>query len=141
MEHSRQGVLNWFLRQILDGQNITLMGDGSQVRDCAYVDDVVHALLLLGLSDSSWGKAFNIGSFPVSLKTFVEKAIKIVGQGSYSFIEFPEDRKRIEPGDYIADHSLLTQTVGWKPEWTLEKALAQTLQFYRENKEHYWSES
>lgn len=138
MKHSRQGVLNWFLRQILDEENVTLMGDGSQVRDCAYVDDVVHALLLLGSSNDSWGKAFNIGSFPVSLKTFVETAISVANQGSYSFIPFTDDRQRIEPGDYIADFTLLSKTVGWKPDVSLEDALAKTFEYYRTNKEHYW---
>ncbi|MDE3077619.1 MAG: NAD-dependent epimerase/dehydratase family protein, partial [Chloroflexota bacterium] len=46
MRHSRQGVINWFIRQALDGQEITLYGDGKQIRDTNFVDDVVEAFLL-----------------------------------------------------------------------------------------------
>lgn len=141
MKHSRQGVLNWFLRQVLENNEITLMGDGSQIRDSVYVDDVVRALLLLGLTDDSWGKAFNIGAYPLSLRSFVEKSISLAGQGSYTFIPFSEDRKRIEPGNYVADTNLLHSTTGWEPIWNFDDAITETLTFYRTNSNHYWRES
>ena len=75
MKHPRQGVLNWFLRQLIDGETIKLFGTGEQIRDTNYVDDVVEAFLLTGASDKVWGQVFNLGGTPVSLKEFVERAM------------------------------------------------------------------
>ena len=41
MRHSRQGVLNYFIRQIMEGETVQLFGDGKQIRDVNYIDDVV----------------------------------------------------------------------------------------------------
>jgi len=138
MKHPRQGVLNWFLRQIMDGQRIELHGTGEQIRDAHYVDDVVEAFLLAGLSNKVWGHVFNTGATPVSLKDFVETAIKVYGKGSYKIVPFPPDRKTIEIGDYIADYSKITKFIGWKPNYNLEKGLKLTFSFYKKYKKFYW---
>src|SRR4030042_7200301 len=46
MKHSRQGVLNWFIRQIIEGETVSLYGDGKQIRDVNYINDVVEAMLV-----------------------------------------------------------------------------------------------
>ena len=46
MKHPRQGVLNWFIRQLIDDQTVELHGTGNQIRDINYVDDVVDSFLL-----------------------------------------------------------------------------------------------
>ena len=48
MKHNRQGFLPWFIRQVLDDEEIQLFGDGRQRRDFTYVDDAVEAFLLAG---------------------------------------------------------------------------------------------
>lgn len=139
MRHSRQGVLNWFIRKIMDGEPVQLMGNGEQIRDCIYVDDVVEALIKLASSgDSVWGEAFNIGCFPISLKEFVEKAIEVHGSGKYELVPFPPERKAIEPGNYIANWDKLAKFIGWKPKYSLKEALSHTLDFYSGNKNFYW---
>ena len=67
MKHSRQGVLNWFIRQLLDGKTVELFGDGSQIRDINFVDDVVTAFMLAADSPKSDGEVFNLGGEAVSL--------------------------------------------------------------------------
>lgn len=139
MRHSRQGVLNWFIRKIILEERIQLMGTGMQIRDCVYVDDVVDALIKLATcGDSVWGEAFNIGSFPISLKEFVEKSIKIYGKGNYELVPFPEDRKFIEPGDYIANWDKLHKITNWKPRTSLEAALRGTFEYYEKEKRFYF---
>ncbi len=139
MRHSRQGVLNWFIRRLIDNEKIQLMGDGSQIRDCVYVEDVVDALIdLATTSDLVWGEAFNIGAFPVSLKEFSQKAIEANGSGEYELVPFPSERKSIEPGNYVANWDKLKKTVGWTPKYSLDLALAETFEYYRLNKAKYW---
>jgi len=139
MKHSRQGVLNWFVRQIIDGEKIKLYGTGEQIRDINYVDDVVSALLMVPTKETAWGEVYNLGGIAVSLKTFVEELIKINGSGEYELIPFPDDRKSIEIGDYIADYFKIMRTVGWEPKAELSNSLKTTLDYYRKNKVRYWS--
>lgn len=138
MKHPRQGVLNWFIRQIIDGERIKLFGGGDQIRDCIFVDDVVDAFLKLGASDDVWGETYNIGSNPVSLKEFISTAIKIWGKGEFEEVSFPKDRKAIEIGDFIADWKKINRTVGWKPKNNLESGLKKTFEYYEKNKNKYW---
>ena len=77
MKHPRQGVLNWFIRQIMDGEKVKLYGSGRQIRDVNFVDDVVEALLAVGMSKKGWGEAYNLGGIPVSLEDFVKEVIRI----------------------------------------------------------------
>jgi nucleoside-diphosphate-sugar epimerase len=138
MKHPRQGVLNWFIRQIIDGEEIKLFGTGEQIRDINYVDDVVDAFMKVGESESVWGEVFNLGGDAVGLKTFVEKLIAVNKGGSYSLISFPDDRKAIEIGDYIADYFKIRRLLSWDPKVSLEDGLERTLFYYKKNKRYYW---
>lgn len=138
MKHPRQGVLNWFLRQIIDGEEVSLYGTGEQIRDINYIDDVVDAFLLCGASEKIWGEVFNLGGIPVSLKKFVQEAIKLNKKGKFKTVEFPEDRKKIEIGDYIADYSKIKNLLGWEPKTTLSDGIKKTLGYYRKYKSYYW---
>lgn len=146
MKHSRQGVLNWFIRKILDGEEVVLFGSGKQIRDVNYVDDVMSALLLVGQSDKGWGEAYNLGGTPVSLLDFVTKTLDIVAKlqnevpprKKVVMRPFPADRKQIEVGDYIASWEKMKKTYGWKPEVSLEDGIKRTVEYYQKNKKHYW---
>lgn len=138
MRHSRQGVLNWFIRQLIDGEEIKLYGEGKQIRDINYVDDVTHAFLLAGASERVWGEAFNLGGDAVSLEDFVKKAIEIFGKGTYSIIPFTKERKRIEIGDYVADYTKIKKQLGWKPIINIETGLKMTFDYYIKHKKHFW---
>jgi nucleoside-diphosphate-sugar epimerase len=57
-----QGFLPIFVRRALLGQQISLFGDGSQERDCLYVDDVVDCLVRAALTEDAVGEGFNAPS-------------------------------------------------------------------------------
>ena len=137
MKHSKQGILNWFLRLIIEGANIELHG-GDQVRDASYIDDTVNAFLLTGASEKVWGEVFNIGGTPISLKNFVEEAIRVNGKGKYKVLEQPEERKKIEIGDYIADYFKIYRLLGWEPKVGLVEGLKKTIDYYKKYKNYYW---
>lgn len=138
MKHPRQGVLNWFVRQLIDGKTIKLYGDGSQIRDINFVGEVVDALLLLAKSKNSWGEAFNLGGHPMTLKEFVATAIKVFGSGAYEIVPFPRDRKSIEIGNYVADIKKIGDLIGWHPSVAVEDGLVATFDYYKKNKKYYW---
>ena len=138
MKHARQGVLNWFIRQIIDGEKVSLYGTGKQKRDVNYVEDVVEAFLVAGASERVWGDVFNLGGEAVSLKEFVEEVIKVNKKGRYEIVKFPSERKKIEIGDYIADYQKFSKLTGWKPKVKLSNGIGKTLAFYKKYKKNYW---
>lgn len=140
MRHPRQGILNWFLRLILEGKQIELHGTGEQIRDTNYVDDVVEAFLLAGQSDKVWGEVFNLGGTPTGLKGFVEEAIKQNKKGKYKIVPQPKDRKKIEIGDYIADYFKIYRILGWEPKIDLGTGIKKTLEYYKKYQKNYWED-
>jgi UDP-glucose 4-epimerase len=138
MKHSKQGVLNWFIRLLMDGKTIKLFGDGSQIRDVNYVDDVVDACLICVKSSKATGEAYNLGGQAITLKEFVEKVIEILGKGRYEIVKFPKDRKSIEIGNYVADIKKIKEQLGWQPKISVEEGIKRTVEYYRKNKKYYW---
>lgn len=138
MKHPRQGVLNWFIRQVLDGEVIKLYGTGKQIRDISYIDDVVDAFILAADNTKAKGEVFNLGGVAISLIDFVKKSIKIIGNGKMRIVPFPQRRKAIEIGDYIADRSKIKRVLGWEPEISLKEGIKRTIEYYRKFKENYW---
>src|ERR671932_2212130 len=72
LRHNRQGFIGWFIRQVLDDEEIALFGDGEQVRDLTYVADVVQAFLLAGCDPAADGQIFNLGGDVISLRAMCE---------------------------------------------------------------------
>lgn len=138
IKDARQTFLGVWIRALLEDRPIEVWGDGLQVRDFNYVDDVVHAMLLAALSDDVNGRALNLGSPEhVKLKDLASLMVKVHGRGAYRIVPFPGDRKAIDIGDYYADFESIRQTLDWHPETGLEEGLTRTLQYYQHHIEHY----
>jgi UDP-glucose 4-epimerase len=140
VKNNRQTAIGWLIRQALDGENITIFGDGRQLRDFTYVDDVVDAFLLAGLSDEANGQVFNVGAIePVSLREVTELLIEVAGTGSYHLQPFPPERKAIDVGSVYIDDRKLRRVLKWRPKVDLRDGLCRTVEFYRANRVHYWA--
>jgi UDP-glucose 4-epimerase len=138
IRHSRQGFIAWFIRKAVLGEEIQIYGDGAQKRDFDYVDDVVDAFLRAGASEMAPGQVFNLGGQPaVSLLELARMLIEIAGAGSYTLVPFPEERKKIDIGDFQADASKVRGTLGWRPRMSLRDGLERTVAYYRQHKERY----
>ena len=138
IRHNRQGFIGWFMRKVVLGEEIQLFGDGAQRRDFDRVDDVVDAFLRAGASDAADGQVFNLGGQEsVSLKDLVEQMIAIAGQGSFRLVPFPEERKKIDIGDFQADASKIGRVLGWQPQVGLREGLESTIAYYREHHAKY----
>lgn len=138
VKHNRQGFIGWFIRLAVDGQEISIYGDGTQKRDLNYVDDVVQALLLAAASEEANGQVFNLGGEPISLLEVAKLLVELSPQTSYKLVPFPREKKKIDIGDYYGDYNKIKTLLGWEPKVTLREGLEKTLEFYRRYKEHYW---
>ena len=138
MMHHKQGIINWFIRQLIEGQTVKLYGDGKQIRDINYVDDVVEALLLVACNEKADGEVFNLGGIPKNLIDLVETMIDVYGKGNYELIPFKDDLKKIEIGDYVANFEKIKNTAGWQPKISLEEGLRSSFDYYEKYRNHYW---
>lgn len=142
MQHSRYGVVNWFVRVALDGNPIKVFGDGKIKRDFLYVDDCVEAILQCATTEAAYGEILNIGiDQPVDFIELADTLIQVVGAGQWEFAPFSPERKAQEPGDFYSDISKIRHLVGWEPTTTLVDGLKQTVEFYRKHKLLYWESS
>ncbi|HEU4685411.1 MAG TPA: NAD-dependent epimerase/dehydratase family protein [Nitrospira sp.] len=136
---ARQTFLGIWIRQALEGLPISVYGDGRQIRDFNYVDDVVEALLLAASSPRAAGEVFNLGDeHPVSLKDTAERLVRLVPGGRYQLVPFPAERKQIDIGDYYGDYRKIGSSLSWKPTTPLGEGLSRTLEYYARHREHYW---
>lgn len=138
VKDARQTFLGVWIRRLAEGKPIDVFGDGAQLRDFNYVDDVVDALLLCAASPSADGQIFNLGAQPpISLKDLAALLVEIC-PGEFRLVPFPAERKAIDIGDYYADYGLIRSKLGWEPKVGLREGLARTLDFYRQHHRHYW---
>lgn len=139
VKDARQTFLGIWIRRILEGEAIEVFGDGKQVRDFNYVEDVVDAMLLAASNDESNGRIFNLGAEdPISLKDLAALLVEINGKGTYQLVPFPAERKAIDIGDYYSDYRLFRAKMGWVPRVSLREGLTQTLAYYRKCGSEYW---
>jgi nucleoside-diphosphate-sugar epimerase len=130
--------VGWWIRQLLEGQAIQIYGDGSQIRDFNYVDDVVQALLLCATNPIAYGKIYNLGGEPITLLELAQLMIQIYGDGNYELVSYPAERKRIDIGDYYGDYSFINAELGWQPKINLQDGMKKTIEFYQQHKENYF---
>ena len=126
-----QGWLAWFALRILQEKEITIFGDGSQVRDLLYISDLVKLYYLISQSpeEKIKGKIYNVGGGlenSRSLSEAIYEINKITGKEpklSYS---------KIRPGDqpyFVSDNTKLKQEIGWEPEINVETGMKKLLEW------------
>jgi CDP-paratose 2-epimerase len=124
-----QGWVAHFARAIRAGEGLTIYGDGQQVRDILWIDDLVRAMrLAMDRIGEVSGEVFNVGGGArnaVSVRGVIDRLHEISGT------QVPVTMADWRPGDqrvYVSDTSKLERVLGWRPEtsWKagLEKLVA-----------------
>lgn len=129
--HPNDGrVVSNFIMQALNGDSITIYGDGSQTRSFCYVDDLVDALVRTMGSPKEFVGPVNLGNpFEMSIKDLAETVIELTGSKS-ELIAMPlpcDDPKQRQP-----DITLATQTLDWIPTTELRKGLQKTINYFQQ---------
>ncbi|HSV05714.1 MAG TPA: NAD-dependent epimerase/dehydratase family protein [Candidatus Binatus sp.] len=138
VKHSRQGFIAWFLRRALEGGEIEIFGDGTQLRDLTFVEDVVEAFLLAASAERANGQVYNLaGETPISLADIASLLVEITGRGSIRTVPFPADRQRIDIGSYYGSAAKIGAELGWRPRTPLREGLERTIRYYRDHLRHY----
>jgi nucleoside-diphosphate-sugar epimerase len=139
VKDARQTFLGIWIKNVIEGNKISVFGDGKQIRDFNYVDDVVNAILLSAQSDNVNGMIFNLGADdPINLQDTAKLMIEISDKASYELIPFPAERKVIDIGNYYADYKKIKSKLGWQPKVYLKDGLRLTIDFYQKYQKNYW---
>jgi dTDP-glucose 4,6-dehydratase len=112
-----------FMRQALDGEPLTVFGDGSQTRSFCYVDDLIRGLVLL--AESGEHLPVNVGNpGEFTVLELAETVLRVTGSSSEIVFEaLPMDDPQIRQPDITR----ATEILGWSPEIELEEGLRRML--------------
>jgi len=132
-----QGWVAWFVIAAVTGKPITIYGDGKQVRDLLFVDDLLEAYDLAAENiDKTAGQIYNIGGGQKNKlsiwKEFGPLLEKELGQ------EIPISREPWRPGDqkvFVADIQKASRDLGWEPEIGVESGIQKLFEWVRANRE------
>lgn len=120
-------VVPAFIGQALEGQPLTVFGDGSQTRSFCYVSDLIDGIYRL--SQHSTHEPVNIGNpREMSVKEFAEKTLELIDTKSQiEYRPLPEDDPKIRQPDITRAREWL----GWEPKVPFEDGVATTIAYFR----------
>ena len=122
-------VVSNFIMQALQGEPITIYGDGSQTRSFCYVDDLVEGLIRLMASPAEFTGPVNLGNpKEFTIRQLAEQVLALVGGGS-ELVEAPlpeDDPKQRQP-----DISLARSKLGWDLTIPLSDGLPKTIEYFK----------
>jgi dTDP-glucose 4,6-dehydratase len=119
-----------FLKQALLGQSLTIYGDGSQTRSFCYVDDLVDGIVRLLYSEEHL--PVNIGNpLEMTVLEFAEAINRVAGNKA-GVIFVPEGRSTRDPQRRQPDITRARTILGWEPGTTLDKGIALTIPYFKQ---------
>ncbi len=115
------------------------LSSGNQNRDFVFVEDVAEAYILAATAKAS-GEIFNVGSgVEESIKSVVTKILEYAGNPVKPVFGALPDRKG-EIWHLQADNSKAKKMLGWQPKTGIEQGLKKTIDWFKQNKQHYLDE-
>lgn len=132
---SARAVIPTIITQALAGHEVIRLGNLTPTRDFNYVRDTVSGMIAVGLSEKAVGQVLNIGSSrEISIRDLVGQIESIVGRK----IAVEQEDVRVRPGSsevdrLLCNNRLAYELAGWRPQYTLEEGLLETVQWFEEN--------
>ena len=114
------GVISIFLRRLLAGLPLVIYGDGRQVRDFVYVEDVARANLLAGLHGRP-GEVYNIGTGTATSVLALAQTLREVAGSRADVLHQPA--RAGEVARSVADVRKAAAALGYEPQWQLRRGL------------------
>ena len=129
---------NYFIGLALQGKNITVYGEGEQLRNVMYVDDAVQALIISAVSDKTNGETlFAVSDNHLSVAEIAKATVEYIGSGRVKHIPWPDERKAIDIGDAVISNHKIKTLLNWTPKCDLKSGLIKTGGYYKEHLKYY----
>lgn len=123
-------VIPLFVRRALAGQAVPVRGDGEQMRDFTYVENVIEANMAAATAESTPGAAFNIAAgAPHSVNQLIDQLSRCLAR------EVQVEHVEPVPGDIrdsFGDISAARAELGWEPHVAFDEGLSRTVRWYEE---------
>ncbi|MDD2999955.1 MAG: SDR family oxidoreductase [Candidatus Riflebacteria bacterium] len=122
-------VVPAFISQVLNGEDLSVYGDGSQTRSFCYVSDLVRGIMKV--MEQPDQNPINLGNpAEITIKQFAEKIIELTSsKAKLIYGPLPQDDpKRRQP-----DITRAKELLGWEPEVSLEEGLRKTIEWAKKN--------
>ena len=121
-------VVSNFIVQALDGQDITIYGDGTQTRSFCYVDDLVMGMMAMMNTPPEIEGPVNLGNpEEYTIRQLAETIVEMVGSKSkIAFKSLPKD----DPCRRKPDISLARKLLDWSPRTSLREGLSKTIEYF-----------
>lgn len=136
---SARAVIPTIITQILAGKTEIKLGSLTPTRDFNYVKDTVEAFIKVAESENTVGEVVNAGSnYEISIGDLVNKIACIIGRE----VQIVCDKERIRPqksevNRLWADNTKIRELTGWKPKYTLDKGIGETVEWLKNNMKYY----
>lgn len=143
VKDASRGVLNHMIRRAMLVEPITVFGEGDLIRDYCYVQNYLEACMIAAKSNKTKGNFYITGSGKgLTFKEMVEKVNnkvkELTGKSTkIVYIPYPEDQKKLDRGNFIADYSKLKNDTGWFPRISFDEGLKKTILFYKDHLKEY----
>jgi UDP-glucose 4-epimerase len=125
------GFMNYFIGLALQGRNLTVFGEGHQIRSVTYVGDAVEALVTAALSDKCDREAiFGVSDDHFTVAQISTAIAEVLGV-RVDFVAWPKHREVIEIGDAVISNHKIRSLTGWEAKVSLRDGLAQTRDYYQ----------
>ncbi|MBX2832470.1 MAG: SDR family oxidoreductase [Rhodospirillales bacterium] len=128
--HPQDGrVVSNFIIQALQGEDITIYGNGEQTRSFCFYTDLIEGFIRLMATDKSVSGPMNLGNpYEITIRELAERVIEMTGAKSkLIFKDLPAD----DPLQRKPDITFARNTLGWEPTVTLEAGLGSTIDYFR----------
>ena len=136
---SARAIIPTVISQVLSGKKKIKLGNIHPTRDLTFVKDTAEGFVEISKSKKLDGEITNIG---MKEEISVENLVKLISKILKTEIKIESSDERIRPGKseverLFCDNSKIISHTKWKPKYNLEKGLKETIEWLKQNLEHY----
>ena len=138
---SARAVIPTIITQVLNDKKVIKLGNLNSSRDFTYVLDTIEGIYQIGLHDKTMGEVINIGSGKdISIYEILNIVNKLINDNINIKTKIESKRVRPEKSEIqrlVCDYSKAQNLSGWKPKYTFEEGLKETIDWFKENLKIY----
>ncbi|HLD88998.1 MAG TPA: SDR family NAD(P)-dependent oxidoreductase [Candidatus Nanoarchaeia archaeon] len=124
------GVVSIFIKNELEGKELSIFGDGEQTRDLLYVEDCAEFIYKASTSEKAVGQTLNAGT---GRDITINKLAEIICSDRKRIVHVPHHHPQAEIKKLQCDYSKAKKLLGWMPKTSLEEGIRKTREWIKKN--------
>jgi CDP-paratose 2-epimerase len=125
-----QGWVAWFIKRFIEGGDITIFGDGKQVRDILYIDDLIDFYELIS-TKSNPGDVYNIGGGPNNTTSIIEIIDLLSDKINNDMVKIGYDKERDGDQKIFVSDNLKANSIGWTPKVGVNEGVDKLIKYLK----------